>query len=55
MKEVKLLYRVQAVLHLYNSIILAAIQDHALKSELASNYFAIIHYSCNLMYLQKVC
>ena len=42
MKEIKLLDCVQAVLHLYNSIILAAIQEPELKSELAFNNYTHI-------------
>ena len=38
MKEVKLLYRVQAVLHPFNTLILATVQEYVLKSELAFNY-----------------
>ena len=37
MKEVKLLYREQAVLHLYINLILATIQEYGLKSELTCN------------------
>ena len=40
MKEIKLLNRVQAVLHLYNSIILATVQESGLKSELAFNNYS---------------
>ncbi len=43
MKEIKLLDRVQAVSHFYITNILATIQEGALKSEPASNYF------CNLL------
>jgi len=37
MKVVKLLDRVQAVLHLYINLMLPAIQEYNLKSELACN------------------
>ena len=37
MKEIKLLDRVQAVSHSSINIILATIQEHGLKSELACN------------------
>ena len=42
MKEIKLLDRVQAVLHLYIISILAAIPEHALKSKLTNNNFCQI-------------
>ena len=45
MKEGKLLDRLQAVLHLYIYFILATIQEHNLKSELACN-------GCSLFKLQ---
>ena len=53
MKEVKLLDRVQAGLYFSFSSILATIQEHCLKSELALNYYhdsSLLH---DLMVLTK--
>ncbi len=55
MKEVKFLYRVQAVLHPFNTLILATILEYGLKIvSLPVMIATIFQCSFKMMYLRKV-